>query len=464
MRATLHSGRTHKDGKKFNVSHNDRQFDSSNAKNIFSEKSNENIYWNWTKDENVSFADVEKKFFEENFMDAYEAQYKRWEKARQLTSRGKPFDEWIQAKRFIPEEVVLQVGKTGETLDHEKAHEFFDLYTEKLNALNESLGNPYTILDAAMHFDEGKESGVSDEDIPVHVHLRRVWHYTDKDGCLQAGEDKALKAAKIERPDLNKKEGRYNNRKMAYTQMERDLFYETANELGIELETSKQAWKPSMSKGEWLASEIKQTADEKAKVKEQMKEVVNTNHQQKALKAKVEAEKEQLDKDKADFQTEKQAQEQTFEQEKLSIESQKKEINQKEAVLSQAKLENDKLHEKLICDAQKASQSLTEASERLSESQDILKEAKSLKDYWNQMIAWAKKCTITVMGVTKRFGDWLSEKANQKKVEEKQENLNVRRNVTADKISKQKKDINALLAAHGLSDDASTEEKSQFGL
>lgn len=450
MRATLHSGRTHKDGKKFNVSHNDRQFDSSNAKNIFSEKSNENVYWNWTEDENVSFADAEQKFYQENFMPAYEAQYKRWEKARQLTSRGKSFDEWIQAKRFIPEEVVLQVGKTGETLDHEKAHEFFDLYTEKLNALNESLGNPYTILDAAMHFDEGKESGVSDEDIPVHVHLRRVWHYTDKDGCLQAGEDKALKAAKIERPDLNKKEGRYNNRKMAYTQMERDLFYETAEELGIELETSKQAWKPSMSKGEWLASEIKQTADKQAKVEAKMKEADDAYKEQVSLKVEAEAAKEQVVKEKADIQAERD----TFEEEK----------SKKEAVLRHAKLENDKLHEKLISDAQKASQSLTEASEMLSESQDILKEAKSLKDYWNQMIAWAKKCTITVMGETKMFGDWLSKKANQKKAEEKQENLNVRRTVTVDKISKQKKDINAVLAAHGLSDDASTEEKSQFGL
>lgn len=450
MRATLHSGRTHKDGKKFNVSHNDRQFDSSNAKNIFSEKSNENIYWNWTKDESMSFADAEQKFFEENFMDAYEAQYKRWEKARQLTSRGKSFDEWIQAKRFTPEEVVLQVGKTGETLDHEKAHEFFDLYTEKLNALNESLGNPYTILDAAMHFDEGKESGVSDEDIPVHVHLRRVWHYTDKDGCLQAGEDKALKAAKIERPDKTKKEGRYNNRKMTYTQMERDLFYETANELGIELETSKQAWKPSMSKGEWLASEIKQTADEKAKVKEKMKEVVNTNHQQKELKAKVEAEKQQVDKDKADFEAEKKAEREALEDEKSSLESQKKEIEQSK---EQNKIE-----------AQRLAQVNKEVSENLSESQAILEEAKGLKAYWDKMIKWAEKCTITVMGVTKRFGDWLSEKANQKKVEEKQEKLDVKHTEATDKVSNQKKDISAILASHGLSDDASTEDTHEYGL
>ena len=450
MRATLHSGRTHKDGKKFNVRHNDRQFDSSNSKNIFSEKSNENIYWNWTEDENVSFADAEQKFYQENFMPAYEAQYKRWEKARQLTSRGKSFDEWIQAKRFIPEEVVLQVGKTGETLDHEKACEFFDLYKNKLIALNESLGNPYTILDLAVHFDEGKESGVSQEDIPVHVHLRRVWHYKDKDGCLQAGEDKALKAANIERPDKTKKEGRYNNRKMTYTQMERDLFYETAEELGIELETSKQAWKPSMSKGEWLASEIKQTADEKAKVKEKMKEVVNTNHQQKELKAKVEAEKQQVDKDKADFEAEKKAEREALEDEKSSLESQKKEIEQSK---EQNKIE-----------AQRLAQVNKEASENLSESQEILEEAKSLKDYWNQMIAWAKKCTITVMGVTKRFGDWLSEKANQKKVEEKQEKLDVKHTEATDKVSNQKKDINAILASHGLSDDASTEDTHEYGL
>lgn len=450
MRATLHSGRTHKDGKKFNVRHNDRQFDSSNAKNIFSEKSNENIYWNWTEDENVSFADAEQKFYQENFMPAYEAQYKRWEKARQLTSRGKSFDEWIQAKRFIPEEVVLQVGKTGETLDHEKACEFFDLYKNKLIALNESLGNPYTILDLAVHFDEGKESGVSDEDIPVHVHLRRVWHYKDKDGCLQAGEDKALKAAKIERPDKTKKEGRYNNRKMTYTQMERDLFYETAEELGIDLETSKQAWKPSMSKGEWLASEIKQTADEKAKVKEKMKEVVNTNHQQKELKAKVEAEKQQVDKEKADFEAEKKAEREALEDEKSSLESQKKEIEQSK---EQNKIE-----------AQRLAQVNREVSENLSESKEILEEAKGLKAYWNQMIAWAKKCTITVMGVTKRFGDWLSEKANQKKVEEKQEKLDAKYNETADKVGKQKKDINAVLASHGLSDDASTEDTHEYGL
>ena len=450
MRATLHSGRTHKDGKKFNVRHNDRQFDSSNAKNIFSEKSNENIYWNWTEDENVSFADAEQKFYQENFMPAYEAQYKRWEKARQLTSRGKPFDEWIQAKRFIPEEVVLQVGKTGETLDHEKACEFFDLYKNKLIALNESLGNPYTILDLAVHFDEGKESGVSDEDIPVHVHLRRVWHYKDKDGCLQAGEDKALKAANIERPDTSKKEGRYNNRKMTYTQMERDLFYETAEELGIELETSKQAWKPSMSKGEWLASEIKQTADEKAKVRDKMKEVVNTNHQQVALKAKVEAEKQQVDKDKADFEAEKKAEREALEDEKSSLESQKK--------------ENEQAAEQNKRDAQKIAQREKELDESLTETKEMLEEVKDLKFYWNKIISQLQEIKIPIKGAMTKVGDWISKKFNTKELDVRQERLESKIDETDDKISNRRTDINAILAARGLSDDASTEDTHEYGL
>lgn len=197
---------------------------------------------------------------------------------------------------------------------------------------------------------------------------------------------------------------------------------------------------------------------------EELKERTRVKEEQVLLKAKVEAEKEQLDKDKADFQAkeqqfnqekvdfqaEKQAQEQTFKQERESLELQKS--------------ENEQIAKQNEQEAQKLAQTNKELSERLAESEEILEEAKGLKAYWNQMIAWAKKCTITVMGETKMFGDWLSKKANQKKAEEKQENLNVRHTVTVDKISKQKKDINALLAAHGLSDDASTEDTHEYGL
>lgn len=167
-------------------------------------------------------------------------------------------------------------------------------------------------------------------------------------------------------------------------------------------------------------------------------------------KADFQAKEQQFNKEKVDFQAEMQAEREALEDEKSSLESQKKEVERQQKQNEQ--------------EAQKLAQTNKELSERLAESEEILEEAKRLKDYWNQMISWAKKCTITVMGETKMFGDWLSKKANQKKAEEKQENLNVRHTVTVDKISKQKKDINALLAAHGLSDDASTEDTHEYGL
>ena len=197
---------------------------------------------------------------------------------------------------------------------------------------------------------------------------------------------------------------------------------------------------------------------------EELKERTRVKEEQVLLKAKVEAEKEQLDKEKADFQdkeqqfnkekvdfqAEMQAEREALEDEKSSLESQKKEIEQSK---EQNKIE-----------AQRLAQVNKEVSENLSESKEILEEAKGLKAYWNQMIAWAKKCTITVMGVTKRFGDWLSEKTNQSKLEEKQEKLDVKHTEATDKVSKQKKDIDVLLASHGLSDDASTEETHWYGL
>lgn len=163
-----------------------------------------------------------------------------------------------------------------------------------------------------------------------------------------------------------------------------------------------------------------------------IQEAEDAKKEQVLLKAKVDAEKKQLDKDKADFEAEKKEIEQAKEQNKI--------------------------------EAQRLAQVNKEVSENLSESQEILEEAKGLKAYLDKTIKWAQELTVKVKGSPTRFGDWLAKKANQKKAEEKQENLNVRRTVTADKVSNQKKDINAILASHGLSDDASTEDTHEYGL
>lgn len=197
------------------------------------------------------------------------------------------------------------------------------------------------------------------------------------------------------------------------------------------------------TKGNFTLEELK----ERTRVKEEQDK---RDEELDKEKADFQAKEQQFNKEKVDFQAKMQAEREALEDEKSSLESQKKEVERQQKQNEQ--------------EAQKLAQTNKELSERLAESEEILEEAKGLKAYWNQMIAWAKKCTITVMGETKMFGDWLSKKANQKKAEEKQENLNVRRTVTVDKISKQRKDINSLLAAHGLSDDASTEDTHEYGL
>lgn len=197
------------------------------------------------------------------------------------------------------------------------------------------------------------------------------------------------------------------------------------------------------TKGNFTLEELK----ERTRVKEEQDK---RDEELDKEKADFQVKEQQFNKEKVDFQAKMRAEREALEDEKSSLESQKKEVERQQK-------QNDQ-------EAQKLAQTNKELSERLAESEEILEEAKGLKAYWNQVIAWAKKCTITVMGETKMFGDWLSKKANQKKAEEKQENLNVRHTEIADKVSNQRKDINSLLAAHGLSDDASTEDTHEYGL
>ena len=78
MRATIHNGRTGKDGA-YNTKHNDRQFDIRNAEHIDPERVKNNRYWNWTGNPKMSFEDAEAAFYEKHIrkhLDAQNARYK----------------------------------------------------------------------------------------------------------------------------------------------------------------------------------------------------------------------------------------------------------------------------------------------------------------------------------------------------------------------------------------------------
>ena len=57
-------------------------------------------------------------------------------------------------------------------------------------------------LDLALHMDEGGAP---------HVHVRKVWVALDKDGEMYVSQRKALEDMRIQRPNPDKKNSRYNN-------------------------------------------------------------------------------------------------------------------------------------------------------------------------------------------------------------------------------------------------------------
>lgn len=171
-----------------------------------------------------------------------------------------------------------------------------------------------------------------------------------------------------------------------------------------------------------------------------IQEAEDAKKEQVLLKAKVEAEKERLDKDKADFQAEKQAQEQTFKQERESIESQRK--------------ENEQVAEQNKVEAQKIVQAREEVFE-------VLEEVKDLKFYLHKIISQMQEIKVPIKGVVTRVGDYLSKKFNTKEADLRQERLASEVN---DKLGNQENDVRLFIDAHDISNNDSTEEIHWHGL
>lgn len=250
MRSTLHNGRKHANGKAYNPKHNDRQYSvPEDGKGYFEnyQKRQQNVCWNCydpvfangSRREyspsateyalyaggQMTFEEVEKRFYEEHFRKAYEATQLRYTKKRQY-GRLRTFDEWRMQNP--PEEEWMQVGSVEDgTITPEQ---FKPIYTEYIDwQMQWSLehGNPFTVVDYSMHFDE----------LIPHGQLKRVWHYTDDDGIERPGQEKALERAGVPLPHPDKKKGRYNNRKQTFTDECRKKWQEIIQAHGIQIET-----------------------------------------------------------------------------------------------------------------------------------------------------------------------------------------------------------------------------------
>lgn len=225
MRATIHNGRTGKDGA-YNTKHNDRQFDIRNAEHIDPERVKNNRYWNWTGNPKMSFEDAEAAFYEKHIRKHLDAQNARY-RAQRHAERAKTMDEYRKSPQTCPEEVILQIGKMGDTIP---ADMMARIIQEQINWEQQQFPG-VKVLDVALHMDE--------QGAP-HIHERRAWIYTDKNGNTAISQNKSLEQMGVELPNPDRPRGRFNNRKQTFSRMCREHLLQICREHGLEIEEIPQ--------------------------------------------------------------------------------------------------------------------------------------------------------------------------------------------------------------------------------
>lgn len=224
MRATIHNGRTSRLGA-FTPKHNDRSFNISHAEHIDPERVKLNRYWNWTGKE-ITFEDAERAFYEKHIRQHLDAQNARY-KAQRHAERAKTMDEYRKSPQTCPEEVILMIGKAGDTIP---ADMMARIIQEQINWEQKQFPG-VKVLNVALHMDE--------QGAP-HIHERRAWVYTDRDGNLAISQNKSLEQMGVELPNPDKPRGRFNNRKQTFSKRCREHLLQICREHGLEIEEIPQ--------------------------------------------------------------------------------------------------------------------------------------------------------------------------------------------------------------------------------
>lgn len=225
MRATICNKRTSHLGA-FTPRHNDRNFNISHAEHIDPERVKLNRYWNWTGNPETTFEDAEAAFYEKHIRKHLDAQNARY-KAQRHAERAKTMDEYRRSPQTCPEEVILQIGKRGDTIP---ADMMARIIQEQINWEQQQFPG-VKVLNVALHMDE--------QGAP-HIHERRAWVYTDKNGNFAISQNKSLEQMGVELPNPNKPRSRFNNRKMTFSRMCREHLLQICREHGLEIEEIPQ--------------------------------------------------------------------------------------------------------------------------------------------------------------------------------------------------------------------------------
>lgn len=245
LRVSQHSGRSG------SAKHNDRSFLTGrsnewrleHAPHIDTTRTGENVVWTW--DGQTDIETSERTWYEQEYQQAQDATNARYVREGHA-DRCKTSDDLYNGRLTRPEEMILQVGKQADNIDPAEFAQAVDRYLDKLDEWDTAHGGHMHILSIALHVDEASP----------HLHIRRVWDYTDRDGLTRLGQAKALQAAGVSLPDPNKPIGRYNNRKMTFDDMARGWWQECCREKGWDIETEARPDMRHKSKQDYIRDQM----------------------------------------------------------------------------------------------------------------------------------------------------------------------------------------------------------------
>ena len=242
-RLTMHNGRQHKGGKTFSSKHNDHKQENGHWDK---EKASENWLWKSKVAQGDTFDEGEKAFYEKYFRKTLDAQNERHKKSRHL-ERIKTMDEFRASKHWCPEETLFYLGDKDNQVKKETFLEvikvFFNWHQETFPQCK--------ILNIAFH---GDEPGAD------HVHMRKVWMAKDENGEWIVNQNKSLEQMGVKLPNEEFPICSTNNRKMTYTEICREKFFDIAKERGVEFVTEPR---PKEEQGMSMSEYLEKKAEKK---------------------------------------------------------------------------------------------------------------------------------------------------------------------------------------------------------
>lgn len=211
-------------------------------------------------------------YYNATFGQALNARNARY-KAQRHPERCRTMEQVYTARTTRPEEVILQVGKTGETVNRETFRAIVLDFHAQWNAWNDKIGRPAHTLNISLHYDEATP----------HAHWRRVWQYRDDCGHMQIGQEQALRRAGVALPHPDARETRYNNRKITYDAQVRALWQSVCKSHGLAIETEPLPSHRHKTTEDYIdaqiADKVAQVADLDARIVTQAQQVARTEQE-----------------------------------------------------------------------------------------------------------------------------------------------------------------------------------------